>query len=368
MYSHKAKAHNVGVMNRYMLAKTIPMFEYQGLPDTIPYRELEKMLQSSGYAFITEVEGKLYAFTGGLGGKQDVYGNATEIVISNPALNYNATLNLETDGVLINSDDMRMGLLPLYEKFNFMQAENDINMVLFGYNSRMTKLISASDDSTKASAERYVKQAVDGEIAVVGENAIFDGVKLQTGTGQNNSTVTSLIEYGQYLKATLYNEVGLSANSNLKRERLVSAEVEQGEDSLFPLVYTMMKCRINAVEKINAMYGTEIVVDFGSVWLNKHRELVDDKITDKPTNPIKEKANEQQLENGPKLPDSSGTGTADKKEGQVDETDKVDGVMTEDDKAQLADIEKMLEDESLTEDDKQALIEMKAEIEGKYNE
>lgn len=368
MYSHKDKAKNVGVMNRYMLAKTIPMFEYQGLPETIPYRELEKMLQTSGYAFITKVEGKLYAFTGGLGGEQDVYGNATTITIANPALKYNATLNIETDGVLISSDDMRMGLFPLFEKFNFMQAENDINMVLFGYNSRMNKLISASDDTTRQSAERYVKQAIDGEIAIVGENAIFDGVKLQTGNGQNSGSVTSLIEYGQYLKATLYNEVGLSANSNLKRERLVSAEVEQGEDSLFPLVYTMMKCRINAVEKINAMFDTEIVVDFGSVWLNKHRELADDKITDKPTNPIKEKANEQQLENGNIDANPAGAGTAVEKEGQVEKPDVQPGVMSEAEKEQLADIEKMLEDESLTEDDKQALIEMKAEIEDKYNE
>lgn len=348
MYSHKDKAKNIGVMNRYMLAKTIPMFEYEGLPETIPYRELEKMLQSGGYAFITKIEGKLYAVTGGLGGVQDAYGNPTQIVVSNPALNFNATLDLEKDGVLIRNDDLMIGLLPLYEKFNFMMAENDINMILYGYNTRMNKLISASDDKTRESAERYVAKAVEGDIAIVGENAIFEGVKLQTGNAQSSSSIGNLIEYGQYLKATLYNEVGLASNTNLKRERLISAEVQQGEDSLFPLVFTMMKCRLAAVEKINAMFNTKIKVDFGSVWQLKHREMVDDIVEDKPLN--KEPENEPELEDGTSGTDTGGAGNSDPKE------------------EELAEIEKMLADESLTDEDRKIWQQMKDELENKEND
>ena len=348
MYSHKEKAKNIGLMNRYMLAKTIPMFEYEGLPETIPYRELEKLLQSGGYAFITKIEGELYAVTGGLGGVQDAYGNPTQIVVSNPALNFNATLDLEKDGVLIRNDDLMIGLLPLYEKFNFMMAENDINMILYGYNTRMNKLISASDDKTQESAERYVAKAVEGDITIVGENAIFEGVKLQTGNAQSSSSIGNLIEYGQYLKATLYNEVGLASNTNLKRERLISAEVQQGEDSLFPLVFTMMKCRIAAVEKINAMFGTSIKVDFGSVWQLKHREMVDDIVEDKPLN--KEPENEPELEDGTSGTDTGGAGNSDPKE------------------EELAEIEKMLADESLTDEDRKIWEEMKAELENKEND
>ena len=348
MYSHKDKAKNIGIMNRYMLAKTIPMFEYEGLPETIPYRELEKMLQSSGYVFVTKINGELYAVNGGLGGVQDAYGNPTQIVVSNPALNFNANLDLEKDGVLIRNDDLMIGLLPLYEKFNFMMAENDINMILYGYNTRMNKLISASDDKTRESAERYVTKAVEGDIAIVGENAIFEGVKLQTGNAQSSSSIGNLIEYGQYLKATLYNEVGLASNTNLKRERLISAEVQQGEDSLFPLVFTMMKCRIAAVEKINAMFGTSIKVDFGSVWHLKHREMVDNVIDDKPLNGVTE--NEPELENGSSGADTGSTGNSDPKE------------------EELAEIEKMLADESLSDEDRKFWEEMKAELENKEND
>ncbi|MCS5737408.1 hypothetical protein, partial [Herbiconiux daphne] len=71
-YNYKNKTSNVKRMNRYMLAKTLSMFEWAGLPDTIPRRELERLLQTHGHAFITEVDGELYAFAGGLGGVPDV--------------------------------------------------------------------------------------------------------------------------------------------------------------------------------------------------------------------------------------------------------------------------------------------------------
>ncbi|WP_457826026.1 hypothetical protein, partial [Staphylococcus aureus] len=59
-YDYKAKKANVRTLNNYMLAKTTSMFEYEGLPESIPYEELEKIIQQNGYAFITEVDGVLY--------------------------------------------------------------------------------------------------------------------------------------------------------------------------------------------------------------------------------------------------------------------------------------------------------------------
>ena len=275
-YDYKSKRANVNQLNKYMLAKTLSMFEYENLPATIPARELEKLLQRNGYAFITKVpDGELYAFTGGLGGETDVYGNATQIVISNPALKYNATLDIKKDGVLFYNDDMAAGLLAFYEKQNTLLAENEINMVVWGYNSRTQKLISAPDDKSKESADLYVKKIIDGELSVIGENALFDGVKVQPANNSSGNGVSQMIEYHQYIKSCLFNEVGLPSNFNMKKERLISSEIDQAEDSLFPLVYNMMENRIAAVNLINEMFGTNIKVGFGSVWALKNKKLVD---------------------------------------------------------------------------------------------
>ncbi len=281
LYDYKSKRANVNQLNKYMLAKTLSMFEYENLPATIPARELEKLLQRNGYAFITKApDGELYAFTGGLGGETDVYGNATQIVISNPALNYNATLDIKKDGVLFYNDDMAAGLLTFYEKQNTLLVENEINMVVWGYNSRTQKLISAPDDKSKESADLYVKKIIDGELSVIGENALFDGVKVQPANNSSGNGVSQMIEYHQYIKSCLFNEVGLPSNFNMKKERLISSEIDQAEDSLFPLVYNMMENRIAAVNLINEMFGTDIKVGFGSVWALKNKKLVDGVVDD----------------------------------------------------------------------------------------
>lgn len=276
MYDFKKKTQNIQQNNDYLLTKTLSMFEWENLPETIPSKQLEKILQQNGFAFITEVKGELYAFRGSLGGELDEYENPTKITINNIALNFNKTLDVRTDGVLISSDDMKMGLLPLFNKYNFMLVENDINMVLHGYNSRLQTFISASDDKTRASAEAFMKKLVDGDLSVIGENALFDGVKTHSGASGQSNSITALTEFHQYLKGSLFNEIGLNANFNMKRERLISGEVEAVEDSLYPFIDNMMKNRQLAIEKINEKYQTSILIGYGSVWHKKNKELVND--------------------------------------------------------------------------------------------
>lgn len=276
-YDYKAKTLNINQLNKYMLAKTLSMFEYQGLPESIPQRELERLLQTNGYAFITKApDGKLYAFAGSLGGtERDPYGQPTQITITNVALNFNKTLDLNKDGVLLRNDDLRIGVMPVFEKCNTLLVENDVNMVMWGFNSRIQKLITAPDDKSKESADLYMKKIIDGDLSIIGDNAMFDGVKMQAPAASSGAGVQQMIEYQQYIKSEMFNEVGLSSNFNMKRERLISSEVDQAEDSLFPLVYNMMENRISGITAMNETFGLNITVDFGSVWALKNKKLVD---------------------------------------------------------------------------------------------
>lgn len=268
-YDFRNKAENVDNFIRYMLARTLQMFEYKGLPETIPQKELERLLQIKGYAFITEHEGEIYAFSGGLGGKPGVYGEPTEIVIANPALNFNKTLNIEKDGVLINNDDMRQGLIPLISKYATILNENEITMILSTINRRVNNLISVNDSNTAESARKYLKGLEDGNIGYIMENRLYESLKTKTISDANSVRLVELIELQQYIKASLYNELGLNSNFNMKRERLIKPEVEMNTSSIYPLVDNMLRCRQEAVEKINEMYGTSITVEFSSSWAER---------------------------------------------------------------------------------------------------
>ena len=248
------------------LAKTQSMFEYEGLPDSIPQKELERLLQTTGNAFVTSVDGVLYALSGGKGGEPDVYGRATLYTVANPAIKLNKTYDIQKDGVLIENDSNGESLLPLIGRYAVLHTDGLISLNTASILTRITMLISASDDKTKQSAEEFLRKIENGEFSIIGENAFFKGVNMQTAPTTNSVYITQLIELIQYYKASMYNELGLNANYNMKRERLNLGEVSMNVDVLLPYVDNMLKERQNAVEKINEMFDTEISVKLSSSW------------------------------------------------------------------------------------------------------
>ena len=268
----KNKDKSVNGYIRKMLAITQAMFVYKGLPETLPQSNLENLLQTNGNVFVTEVEGKLYAFTGGLGGVPNAYNEATEYIVSNPYLQLNKSYKIGVEGVLIKNDSGANSLLPIFGKYGVLCSDTLLSLNTCSVLSRITMLISASDDKTKQSADDFVQKIMQGDFSVIGENAFFKGVNLQSISTQSANQITQLIELLQYFKASAFNEIGLNANYNLKRERLNTSEVQMNVDALNPYVDNMLQERKKAVEKINAMFGTEISVELGSSWAIRKEE------------------------------------------------------------------------------------------------
>lgn len=249
----------------YMLERTQKIFEYTGLPDSVPKRLLEAMLQTNGFACFAKVKGELYAFYGGLGGEPDEYYRPTVCVVSNPALNYTGTLKIGEDCVIVRNDSYLTGLLPMFQRYATAMVENDISFRMASINTRIEFLLSAPDDATKAAAEKFLEDIEDGKLGVIAENAFLDGIKAQE-VGRSMRTFTDLIEYQQYLKASWFNEIGLNANYNMKREKLSTTESQMNNDALLPLVDDMLENRRIGLELVNEMFGTNIEVNFTSSW------------------------------------------------------------------------------------------------------
>ena len=265
-YNHLDKKTNVNNHIKYMLNRSVNMFKYHNLPDTLPAKELELLLQCHGYAVICKINDNLYAVNAGLGGESDVYGNPTQAVVTVPYLKYNATLDIDTDCVVMNNDTMQTGLIPMYQKYCTLLNENEITMLLVTINKRIQNFISANDDSTVQSARKFLENVYAGKVGVIAEQRLFDSLKIANVGTNAGINLKDLFEYEQYLKASLYNEIGLSANFNMKRERLTKAEVECNTDNLYPLPDEMLSSRREAIDKINEMFGTDITVEFNSSW------------------------------------------------------------------------------------------------------
>lgn len=265
IYDFTDKKKNIDTLVCYMLDRTQSMFEYENLPDTIPARNIELILQCNGNTCITKVNDKLYAFYGGLGGEPDEYYMPTIYTIANPALQFNANLKINEECVVIPNDSMYTGLLPLFYKYATEMVETELSLNIANINSRIISLISAGDDRTLLAAQKYINDIIDGKLSVCGENAFLNGVRTQPYQNAHN-TITDIIELLQYYKASWYNEIGLNANYNMKRESINSNESQLNNDSLLPLIDNMLTMREEGIEKVNKMYGTNISVKLKSIW------------------------------------------------------------------------------------------------------
>lgn len=265
-FDFRNKALNLNTHISYFLNRTQRIFKWVNLPDTIPSHILETYLQINGNACFYKYNDLLYVFFGGLGGEPDEYYRPTIYTISNPALNLSVNARINIDCIVMPNDTGYMGLIPLLSKYITLLSENELSMFMNIIQSRMTSLISADNDKTYESAKQYINDIVAGKLGVIADTQFFEGVKTQPYQLSSTHSLTDLIEMEQYLKASLFNELGLNANYNMKRESINSNESQLNEQSLKPLIDDMLECRKIYIEKVNYMFGTNISVEYDSTW------------------------------------------------------------------------------------------------------
>lgn len=277
-YSIKDKSNALNKHCLYMLDKLESLIDIKGLPLTIPSRVVINQLLVNGFSFITEHEGNLYAFYGGLGGEPNANYDPTIATISNPALKLSKSYVIDEDGVLIRNDSHMLGVVPILCKYGTLDAEIMITFRLMTINNRISALINADDEQGYESACQFLKDIEDGKLGVIQSSGFFDGV--QTNDFSNRAgDIKDMIELSQYLKAQEWEEFGININGNMKREYVNDSEMSMSEPAVLPFITNMCKNWKEGFDKVNAFYGTEIEVDFSkliSYMEEKEGEMVDE--------------------------------------------------------------------------------------------
>lgn len=272
-----------------MLNRTNQMFEYTGLPETIPKEMLELYLQINGQCCITEVGGNLFALPGGLGGPPDPYYRPTLYIAAIPGLrdgdhSFSKSMKISNhldpfspvdysgECILVKNDTMMEGMLYMLSRYATQLTENDISIRSAQINARAHVNITAETDSEAVSARAYLNALEAGKLEIIMAKAMMDSLNVQNISMNSANVIIQLIELQQYLKASWYNEIGLNANFNMKREYQSEEELQANTDVLLPLVDNMLECRKLAIEAVNKKYGTSISVDKNSSWENKQQE------------------------------------------------------------------------------------------------
>lgn len=280
-----------------MLTYSTKMFKYNDLPNTIAEKDLEIQLQVGGFSVWAKPGDKLYTFRAGLGGEPNPYYLPTIATVANPALNFNKSLKIDEDCVVMLNDDFYQGLMPLHNKYGSLLVEAEISLRYAIINARVPALIQADNDSAFKSAEEFFNKIEKGdEYGIISSNSFFEGIRSYD--FYKEAHIKDLIESIQYIKGSWFNAIGLNATFNMKREAINEAEAAINEDILYPTVDNMLECRQKALKKINAMFGTNITVELNSVWKhNKTHEKLALEKAEAEVEEIKSNADEENTTN-----------------------------------------------------------------------
>lgn len=274
----------------YDLNRTTQMFKYDNLPVNIDPIRMELALQTHGYGcilhlneedmkldepFVHKLETGVYVLWGGVGGILDFNQDFTKITVAHPLLKQSKELIINEDCVLLRNDTLMAGLLPLLEKYNSLLVENDLTIKIATIQSRILSLITAGNDTGYNSAQEFLKKIEKGDLGIIHDNGfdIDSQIKALPYSGTANNMLTNLIELEQYLKASKLNDLGLTANYNMKRESINSTEAQLGHDSLLPLIDDMLHCREQAWNKANELFGLDVKVNLHSGWEQLHEDI-----------------------------------------------------------------------------------------------
>ena len=161
----------------------------------------------------------------------------------------------------------------MIRRYAELMAECDITLRFGLINARILSVFFASNDTLKVGIEAFMEDVENGEKigAIVGDDWKDDegGLNVKEYRKANSQDLKVIMELQQYLKASFFNDIGLQANYNMKRESINDSEAGMNEESLKPFVDDMLQNRKDALEKVNKQFGTNITVEFSSSWIRR---------------------------------------------------------------------------------------------------
>ena len=268
-----------------MLRRTMRMFKWSGLPDTITTRNLELTIQTRGYIGIIKNNDDYYAVYGGLGGVPNWEYMPSLFIVSNPYLQLQAQtyyiydgiyngVKHEKDTVIIPNDSLYQGLLPTLSYHSEILTEIQFTKRALLINNRFPALMVAPDNRAKKDLDDYLGSLEDGEpTAILSKNMLRDLQVIPVDNGAARNIITQTLEAEQYQKAALFNDVGLQMNYNMKRETITSSEAQLGEGALLPLPDDMMDMRKEACRQVKDVFGLDWSVEFDSAWADLRKSI-----------------------------------------------------------------------------------------------
>lgn len=262
------------------------MFEFENVPETIDIYYLKYLLYLNGHALFFKKNSNIYIGECDIGGEPNEYYMPVKGVYANPILgskDYDIGKNAE---ILFTSSADRLSMysipFPTASKMKYVCPTYQLisktaellsdcmtSINICQKNARSSYIVTAPTNAIKNTVEESLKAIYSGEPYLCAVDAgQLDNVHVLplVNSAGSNSNLKELRETYQFYLAQFYHAIGISANSNFKRERLTDDETQVENAPLMINIIDMKNTLKDGVNRINSMFGTNIEVNLSEHW------------------------------------------------------------------------------------------------------
>lgn len=251
----------------------------EGMPETFyePFFYQTLFLKGKICVFRRD-NGELVALNCAEASEPNLYYVPSKVLIVNPRFkgeSYNLTPGEDCEVIYCTSQDMYRygletgGLYSLLMITARLMADNILSLNVAQRNTRLTNALAADDEITKVSIETVLREMYAGRPYKVVQKTLIDKLEniplQQTGTNQN---LIQLLETHKYILSEFYSCIGIDEPQQMKRERLVTAEVEQGAELPIYNIWDIYQSIKDGCDRVNAMFGTDLTVRINPLILD----------------------------------------------------------------------------------------------------
>ena len=152
------------------------------------------------------------------------YNYPKQVRITNPYLEkFNGTYDLDSENVLYIENKITLDEIVSY--YGEFIRESDITNKNFLYNLRIPFILVSQDNKTVNEFNNFFKKLKDGVLSMITTKDILADTKVF-----HSETSKNALEIRQYYLSEFYNLMGVKEVKTMKKERLITSEIEADSD------------------------------------------------------------------------------------------------------------------------------------------
>ena len=257
-----------------LLNKIISIFQWEGLPETLPEEEIEKKLLLNGFCGVYNHPIYGIITTDASISGISVYYTGSQMIFANPIAGSH-TLKIGKECVcgfndILSKWSWKSHICEVIDRYARQLADLDSSISIALINSRATATPVSDTDSIAQSFREYRRKLEEGALESIVTRSMVEGFNLLNNPVNDNRLTELYNAYNEVVK-NFYMTIGVPFSED-KRERLINAEVTRGLKADEFNIYSMLKMREKFAEEINNMFNLSCSVKINDILTQSYSD------------------------------------------------------------------------------------------------